>query len=71
MEGFTLGVDDILVQDGANLRRKEVMKATAKIGDKCAAKGNGFLEKNFHFYADCHSGRGILFSPCPQKTGMV
>ena len=26
---------------------------------------------NLTFYADCHSGRGILFSPCPQKTGMV
>ena len=23
------------------------------------------------YYADCHSGRGILFLPCPQKTGML
>ena len=27
--------------------------------------------KNINFYTDCHSGRGILFLPCPQKAGVL
>ena len=28
------------------------------------------LKDNYLFYTDGHSGRGILFLPCPQKPGM-
>merc|ERR1719419_283189 len=40
-EGFTLGVEDILVTKEANLDRKEIMKRTAQVGDTCAANGVG------------------------------
>ena len=39
IEGFSLGVSDILVKDDANKRRTEVMKSTRALGDQCAAKG--------------------------------
>ena len=38
-EGFTLGVEDILVTKEANLVRAGIMERTAKVGDKCAAEG--------------------------------
>ena len=40
-EGFTLGVEDILVTDEANEQRRSIMERTAKVGDDCAAKGVG------------------------------
>ena len=38
-EGFTLGVEDILVTKEANLVRKGIMERTAEVGDMCAAEG--------------------------------
>ena len=40
-EGFTLGVEDILVTEEANFNRREIMKSTAGVGDDCAAAGVG------------------------------
>ena len=58
-EGFTLGVEDILVTDAANEKRRGVMDRTAKVGDDCAAKGVGIkgefdAETLAHKLEACH-----------------
>ena len=40
-EGFSLGVEDILVSEAANKERREIMARTTTVGDDCAAKGVG------------------------------
>ena len=40
-EGFSLGVEDILVTEPANLEREQVMRDTEVKGDQCAANGVG------------------------------
>jgi len=41
IQGFTLGVEDILVRDDANQTRKDVMERTRLVGDECARQGVG------------------------------
>ena len=58
-EGFTLGVEDILVTREANEDRKEIMRKTAAVGDQCAAKGVGIKgefdeEMLKHKLESCH-----------------
>ena len=40
-EGFTLGVEDILVTKPANLERTRIMKETELVGRDCATQGVG------------------------------
>jgi DNA-directed RNA polymerase I subunit RPA1 len=42
-EGFTLGVEDILVTDSANRVRQGIMRDTEVQGDSCAASGVGLV----------------------------
>ena len=46
-EGFTLGVEDILVTQAANLVREGIMKETEVKGDACAASGVGITDQDF------------------------
>ena len=69
LEGKTSSLDGRLSFDGgkASLDSKSSLNPVADAERSVLRVLWGELA---HFYADCHSGRGILFFPCPQNPGI-
>lgn len=64
-EGFTLGVQDILVTEEANEERTRIMGETRLVGESCAAQGVGLRgvyspEELTHELEECHRSSADL-----------
>ncbi len=68
-EGFTLGVEDILVSDIANRQRRKIIKSTRKLGKELAARGVGI---NFESKKDIDAEElATKLEQCHRESGKV